>query len=120
MPDGEALSDLFDDFCDGVAVAIDFANHIELPSVHTDATHTATSLAAVDTVFLLIRNECEQSVTLSVKHDIAIFFAIPMAQLRLAAQVSSHMTLDFTDFIAPAVTGLTFTGICSICFGCKG
>jgi ligand-binding sensor protein len=92
MPEGQALSNLFDSVCDGVVSTVnDFAKHVDLvaePSRKSGQTvSTSDTMAAADTVFLIIRNECSDKVTVTVTHDIDLVLTLPMRVLKTSAQV---------------------------------
>ena len=91
IPEGQALSDLFDDVCDGIATEVDFAKHVDLiaqPPLLPGAFATSSeALEATDTVFLLIRNECSEKIQVTVAHDIDLVLSFPMHSLKYIAQV---------------------------------
>jgi hypothetical protein len=91
MPEGEALNRLFDDVCDGLIRRVDFAQHLDVkqgPAVPVPIeSGLGAPLTASDTVFLLIRNECAETVTITIQHEIKILFAIPLSAAQAGTRV---------------------------------
>ena len=94
IPEGSSLAQRFGDVCAGVIAPLDFAKHIDLvthPGI--DRSHTiqkqvpSNALTTEETVFLLIRNECSDAVSVTVKHDIDILLTLPLAGIRICVQV---------------------------------
>lgn len=90
MPEGNTLMDLFDQTCSGnPAVAYDFAAHVPI-AAGADGPHEALPsepLDAVETVFLLLRNECDQPVSVTVKQEIDLAVFMPVRVLQYGVQV---------------------------------
>ena len=89
IPEGKTLMDLFDQTCSGhPALEYDFASHVQVIAGADGMNQPLPSpfLDAVETVFLLLRNECEQPVTVTVKHEIDLAVFMPVQVLKYSVQ----------------------------------
>jgi hypothetical protein len=94
MPEGQALTSVFDDLCDGAVTERDFAKHLDATLGSEGVLASIESglggpLSAEETVFLLIKNECASTAAITISHEIKLLHTVPLRVAQAAVKVRS-------------------------------
>jgi hypothetical protein len=92
FPEGKALTEMFEEFCHGVDKVMEFARHVDMDSPVARASRQRNpkeSMKTSEPVFLIVRNNCEGSVAITIEHEVDLLFALPLSTVSRLLQVKS-------------------------------
>lgn len=90
IPEGKAVAELFEEVCNGVDNVMDFAMHLDIESPEVGGNglrYPRQSMKTSDPVFLIVRNDCEKRVAITIEHEVDLLFAVPLSTVNQLLQV---------------------------------